>query len=553
MSRGGDTRERAGFWGNVAVGVLLVVLAWAFQRWQLQPWRVPEPDGERIAWAVGLVGVYLLAVAGGWAWRRRRARPVVVTGDGPPPTLVVHASQTGYAEQLAAQTRVALQAGGVPVRELSIADVDVATLQTARQVLFIASTTGEGDPPDVASAFVRRVMPADTRYPDLRYGVLALGDRDYDNYCAFGREIEHWLHHQGAQPLFDRVDVDNGDAGALRHWQHHLRQLAGGGELPDWETPAYSRWTLRRRVLLNPGSAGGPCFHIELSPPPGAMPDWQAGDIAELGPRNSADDVARCLADWALDGDLRMAHGEGARPLREHLAGCLLPRRGDAASQAFAGTLARDGAAIACAALAPLPHREYSIASLPADGAVHLLVRRMTRADGRAGLGSGWLCEHAIEGAVIDLRLRRNSGFHPPADDRPLLLVGNGTGLAGLRALLKARIAAGHRRNWLLFGERNADRDNFHGAEIDAWQAQGWIERLDRVWSRESAPRAYVQDRLLERADTVRDWVARGAAIYVCGSLQGMAPGVDAVLADVLGGDALEALADAGRYRRDVY
>ena len=48
-------------------------------------------------------------------------------------------------------------------------------------------------------------------------------------------------------------------------------------------------------------------------------------------------------------------------------------------------------------------------------------------------------------------------------------------------------------------------------------------------------------------------WVARGAAIYVCGSQQGMAQGVDAVLREVLGSDEVDALMASGRYRRDVY
>ncbi|MNN88955.1 sulfite reductase [compost metagenome] len=51
----------------------------------------------------------------------------------------------------------------------------------------------------------------------------------------------------------------------------------------------------------------------------------------------------------------------------------------------------------------------------------------------------------------------------------------------------------------------------------------------------------------------MRAWVDAGAAIYVCGSLQGMAGGVDAALQDILGDERLQALQDTGRYRRDVY
>lgn len=122
-----------------------------------------------------------------------------------------------------------------------------------------------------------------------------------------------------------------------------------------------------------------------------------------------------------------------------------------------------------------------------------------------------------------------------------------------LRALLKARIAAGHRRNWLLFGERHAAHDGFYREEIERWLAGGWIERTDFAWSRDQAERIHVQQRLREAAGELRRWVDAGAAIYVCGSLDGLAPGVDAVLRDVLGDAEVGQLRAQGRYRRDVY
>ena len=79
------------------------------------------------------------------------------------------------------------------------------------------------------------------------------------------------------------------------------------------------------------------------------------------------------------------------------------------------------------------------------------------------------------------------------------------------------------------------------------------LQRLDMVFSRDQAERLYVQHRLLQRHDEVRDWIARGAAIYVCGSLQGMASGVDAALRQIAGDGPMRELAAAGRYRRDVY
>jgi sulfite reductase (NADPH) flavoprotein alpha-component len=107
--------------------------------------------------------------------------------------------------------------------------------------------------------------------------------------------------------------------------------------------------------------------------------------------------------------------------------------------------------------------------------------------------------------------------------------------------------------NWLLFGERNAAHDFLLRGELEGWRAAGWLARLDLAFSRDQQERIYVQDLLRGQADAVREWIGRGAAIYVCGSLQGMAGGVHETLGELLGKEMLEQLAADGRYRRDVY
>ena len=442
-----------------------------------------------------VVVLLYLATSAYFLWPKRRPAPVVSGDRTAAPTLIAYASQTGFAAELAQRTAQSLEAAGEPVLLASLQEVDDAVLRQAKQALFVVSTTGEGDAPDPAAAFVRKVLDSSVPLQSLSYGVLALGDREYDNYCAFGHRIDQWLRHQGATALFDVIEVDNGDEGALRHWQHQLSVLSNSPDLPDWEAPRYERWQLIARHHVNPGSAGDACFHIELRPKADVIANWRAGDIAEIDPRNST---------WNEN-------------------------------------------------LAALPHREYSIASLPADGAIHLLVRQMRRPDGELGLGSGWLTAGARVGDDIALRARPNPNFHAPESDVPLILIGNGTGIAGLRALLKTRIAQGRHRNWLIFGERNAAHDRFYGEEIERWRTEGKLERVDLVFSRDQSDRRYVQHRVLECADDLKQWINDGAAIYVCGSLQGMAPAVDAALSEVLGAGTLEDLSISNRYRRDVY
>ena len=406
-----------------------------------------------------------------------------------PAWLVAYASQTGNAEELAAQTAQSLQLAGIPVRLCALAELTAMDLQQAERALFLVSTYGEGDAPDNAAAFMGRLMTGELALPQLHYGVLALGDRSYGQFCGFGRALDAWLATQGASRLFERIEVDRSASAAIEQWFQHLSHLAGTSDAPDWSAPAFGDWKLMQRQLLNPGSAGGAIYHVELAPVSGSLPDWQSGDLVQVA-----------------------APADPSQP------------------------------------------REYSIASIPRDGSVHLLVRQHAHPDGSLGLASGWLTAQAAVGDVVQLRLRQHKRFRLEDNaQRPLILIGNGSGIAGLRGHLKSRVLAGQRRNWLIFGERNVAHDFHYREEIEGWHASGDLPRLDLAFSRDQAERTYVQDRLRGNADEITLWLQQGAAIYICGSLAGMAGGVDQALQEMLGRPALDALAAEGRYRRDVY
>jgi len=514
----------------------------------------------------GMTGRILMMVASallplffitGWLLyldRRRKKRAMraargAVTGSLIAPAerqqdwLIGFASQSGVAEQLAWQTAGQLQAAGHGVDVRALATLDAQTLGQAQQALFVVSTFGDGEAPDSARGFERRVLGQAMALPGLRYAVLALGDRQYAQFCGFARRLHSWLDQQGASRLFAPVEVDNGDAAALQQWQHELQQL--GIASSTWQPAQWHTWRLDSRRVLNPGSAGAPVYQLGLTPADHATASWQAGDLVDVLPRNCVAAVQAWLQGLGVAADAPVQlDGLDAR-LAQALAGRQLPSRREHLVGLHAQALVD--------ALLPLAAREYSIASIAADGVLELLVRQESRADGSLGLGSGWLTAYLPQGAGVSLRLRRNRAFHLPDDDRPLLLIGNGTGLAGLRSLLKARIAAGQTRNWLLFGERNAAHDGYYHDELQGWLASGDLTRLDVAFSRDQAQKIYVQDRLREAAAEVQAWLEQGASIYVCGSLDGMAEGVEQVLLALLGVEGLQRLSEAGRYRRDVY
>lgn len=529
--------------GNGLLIAILIATALGFAAGQRDWWWIGAPEPGRFVFSgLALAAWAALSVTLLWP-QRRRALAVIADPNTKSTVLILWASQTGFASELAGFTATSLADAGIASRVLPIESSGPDILRAYRHVLFIASTSGEGDAPDHALGFLPGLSGCELH--DVSYAVLALGDSDYTQFCGHGRRLDQALRDAGARPLFDRIDVDRADPAALRHWQQQLAHSLGIVSMQDWVPPHYQPWTLSARECLNPGSAGAPVHRLWLEASGTSDIFWQAGDIAEIGPRHAADTVAAWLNETGLDGESEIvADDTSTRRLDDWLAGMRLPTVVDVAGLPLTELIET---------LEPLPHREYSIASIASEGSLQLLVREMRDANGRIGLGSGWLCRHAKIGGRIDLRIRRNPSFHAPATDKPMILIGNGTGIAGLRAHLAARVAVGACRNWLIFGERQAAHDAHFADDLAAWQSQGFLPQFDAVYSRDSGIHRYVQDRLQAEASRLRQWIDDGAAIYVCGNLQGMAPAVDAVIGTILGTAKRDALRAAGRYRRDVY
>lgn len=458
---------------------------------------------ERLSGAMALVAAYA-GLCWGIAAKVRKQRRVEdaqsSTSQGnaaAPAVLVVYGSQTGQAEALARATTQMLVDGGLQVRLVPVEKLTEALLQQHAQSLWMLSTTGEGDAPDHALGFVQTLLSARLQLAQHRALVLALGDREYQQFCAFGVEVHEWLQASGASS--ELICVDNMNAESLQSWQAQVGQIrqslmgesAAQGPAPaDWlQKPVSLPFVLNQRRLLNPESQGGALYQLDWVPQTGELPPWESGDLVSL-----------------------------------------------------------------CVPADPERARDYSIASVMADGSLQLLVRQSTRADGSPGLASDWLCRGMAVGDALALTVRAHSGFRLGDNaERPLVLIGNGSGLAGLLSHIKARVEQGRSDQWLLFGERSPQHDALCAEQLAAWVQGGQLARLDQAWSRNGKDSRYVQDLLRSQAEEVRKWVELGAAIYVCGSLNGMGQGVHLTLQAILGEAKVDELLGSGRYRRDVY
>ena len=452
---------------------------------------------------------------------------------------IAFASQTGRAERIAQWTARTLTQAGHQVALRELGRLRPRDLRRAGILLVVASTYGVGEPPDTARGFARRYLRRPRRLKGLRFGVLALGNRDYPNFCRFGRTVDAWLRRSGAEAMFDLIPVDGDhDDAALEAWRRQLAALKAQAERAPLQT--YRSWRLVERRPLNPGSAAEAC-HLAFVPVAGdPAPEWVAGDIAVIPPRHPPEVLDAYLESHGLDGARQVRFRGEAVPLRAALARCELPDAMPAPDADIADFLR------------PLPDREYSIASIAAKGRLELLVRRLILPNGALSLSSGYLTRDMAVGSTLPIGIRSNPTFHPPPQPGPMILIGAGTGIAGLRAHLQHRQARGLKQAWLIFGERSG-ADAFYRNEIEGWRQDGTLARYDFCPSRGEGRSGYVQQFIRAAARDIRRRVRRdGASVFVCGRFE-MGTAVHAALARILGEGRLSRMMLEGRYRRDIY
>jgi sulfite reductase (NADPH) flavoprotein alpha-component len=221
-------------------------------------------------------------------------------------------------------------------------------------------------------------------------------------------------------------------------------------------------------------------------------------------------------------------------------------------------------------ALSPLAPRLYSISSSPLahPDQVHLTVGavRFTNDDGRSckGVASTFLADRVRPGMKVRVFLHPSHKFGLCESDRPIIMVGPGTGIAPFRAFLQERSAAmASGKSWLFFGDQRSDGDFLYRDELEQYQRDGVLTRLDTAFSRDQDAKIYVQHRMLEHAAQLWSWLEAGAAFYVCGDARRMASDVDKALREVIAREGrmssdeadkfVSDMVRAGRYQRDVY
>jgi flavodoxin len=118
--------------------------------------------------------------------------------------LILFGSQTGEAKDVASRIgREAIARRFVP-RVIGMDEYKVTDLPTEHLILFITSTTGQGDPPDNMRSFwsflLRKSLPLDS-LSNSSFAVFGLGDSGYAKYNVVAKRLDARLAGLGGQRI----------------------------------------------------------------------------------------------------------------------------------------------------------------------------------------------------------------------------------------------------------------------------------------------------------------------------------------------------------------
>jgi sulfite reductase (NADPH) flavoprotein alpha-component len=521
------------------------------------------------------------------------------------PLTIVYASESGNSEKLAGDIAKSARKNGLKPTIIDMADLELSALTSAKRLVVIAATWGEGDPPARAVSTYNELMGEGApRLDGVEFGVLALGDTAYVEFCAIGKKIDERLAALGGKRVVDRVDCDLDFAEPAARWIGDVVKVltppnAGGRviEVDFGGKPAAPASTdiieaeITEHVDLNSSRSDKETIHLALSFENGA-PAYEPGDSLDLYPENDPSYVDELLKVAGLAGDEKLrADFIKSRDVTT-LSLKTIETYAEKTGHQYVKALIADGQArewiagrqlidlIATFPIAlnaetlraltrPLAPRAYSIASSRREvgDEAHLLisaVRYDSHGRQRKGVASNFVAERLKRGGRVRVKLKPNKHFALPAPDKDVIMVGPGTGVAPFRAFVQERRATeASGRSWLFFGDRTFTHDFLYQLDWQDALKDGALTRMDVAFSRDTPEKIYVQHKLWDRRAELVEWLDGGAYFYVCGDAKAMAKDVRAALvrayADVkaLSPDAAEqavaTLEREKRYLQDTY
>lgn len=511
---------------------------------------------------------------------------------------IAYGTESGNSKKLATDFGLKAKQSGINAKVVNLEQYRLNDLSKEEYFFTIMSTQGEGDPPASATKFFNHIHNNGFKLEGLKYGVLALGDTSYPLFCKAGEDVDEQLQKLGGKRIVPLQKCDSDYQTEAEQWFGQvLTQLTTSNAPVPAVTPAalpkkstgkkIYTGTVLTNIVLNDTGSQKETHHVEIA---ADDVDYLPGDSLGIIPENPARIVDAIVAELAINPKavfhFRSEDLTAYELLKKKLNIFYLPERVVAKYASLVGqeipttkiglldllkiyplkNSSQFEALIQL--LEPIAPRLYSISSSPEAhaGEVHLTVARdkfVVNDEWKFGLASGYLAEAEVD-STLEFYIHKNNQFRLPADDKDVIMIGPGTGVAPFRSFVAQREASGASgRNWLFFGDQHFVSDFLYQTEWQNWLETGTLTKLNVAFSRDQKEKIYVQHKMLKHGAELYDWLQAGASLYVCGAKEPMSADVEDMLLQIVekfGNKSIEeavqfveGLKEDGRYLKDVY
>jgi len=554
---------------------------------------VHNASKEEIIWINGYLQGYLEGTGGTLPVQ---AETPVTAAVAIKPT-ILYGTETGNSKKVSSQLLTGFKKNKIQAKAADIFQYDVAKLAKDSHALFVISTQGEGEFPQNAQGFYDNLIKSGADLSHLKYAVLGLGDTSYPLYCYAGELLDAALEKLGAQRILPLVKADVDYAETVTQWESHLHAAFANEALGVATVVAkplaptshktYYKGIISHKIVLNDRGSNKETYHIEIQS--NSAVSYEPGDALGIFARNDEQSIQHILSYFKESGHrivtlkdksatvkewlaIRNIKGLSSRSISQISALLEITYEAERADLVDILSVAEIPAHITIDAvlevLLPIAPRLYSISSSAEahDGEVHLTVTLDTfkvKDEDKTGLASHFLAYYPVN-APIEFYIHKNNNFRLPADDKDIIMIGPGTGIAPFRSFISHRDATGAEgKNWLFFGEQHFVLDFYYQTEIQEWITTGVLSKFDVAFSRDQQHKIYVQDRIREKAAEFDEWLQNGASLYICGQKHPMGTDVENTITEVISASrgislddarlVLQELEEQGRYQKDVY
>jgi sulfite reductase (NADPH) flavoprotein alpha-component len=511
---------------------------------------------------------------------------------------IVYGTETGNSKKLATDFAAKAKQNHVHAKVVGMDQYRLADLAKEEYLLAVISTHGEGEPPAAAKKFYDHIHNNGFKLEKLQYSVLALGDTSYPLFCKTGEEVDEQLNKLGGNRIapLQKCDVEYDDDASS--WINTVLKNITAKKTDIVITPAITAPAVKKgkqaytgkvltKINLNDRGSNKETYHIEIE---AAGLEYQCGDSIGINAENDSQVVTDIIALANVDGNKSLEFKKEKHTIYEllkrkinifHLTERLIQQyatvtgheiphgRADLLDILKAypvkNALQFEEILVTLNGISP---RLYTIASSPAahEGEVHIVVVKDTFiADDkkRFGLCSNYLSQLRLN-SNQQFFVQPNKRFRLPAENKDIIMVGPGTGIAAFRSFLAQRDATGATgRNWLFFGEQYFATDFLYQTEIQNWHETGVLTKVNLAFSRDQKEKIYVQHKMKEHGAELYEWLNGGASFFVCGKKHPMSTDVEHALLQIIeqhgnktqeeAKQFLHQMEEEGRYEKDVY